>query len=245
MITVEANMKNSNEELIKSFKLLYLELERSNFIMSNDIITKILKFVTTNEPLFFAVKHANQNFDFNSIFNESMASGRIRMPDDDYKIIVLVTKILFDIDRGNIEYLNFLKNTFPRVNISDSFNDFCLGIVLPYVQAFERLLSQKDRVVDSGNSNVQYKNVPRELVDLLNSNIISISDQLVGDKTLSDETRREIYVILEGLYFAIESNNVMLIKSLWLGLKYALIANRAYTSQVKALENELRNYSII
>lgn len=64
-------MKNSNEELIKSFKMLYIELERSNFIMSSDIITKILKFVTTNEPLFFAVRHASQNFDFDSIFNES------------------------------------------------------------------------------------------------------------------------------------------------------------------------------
>ncbi len=83
------------------------------------------------------------------------------------------------------------------------------------------------------------------MVELLNGNIISISDQLVNDKTLSDEVRREIYVILEGLHFAVESGNVMLIKSLWLGLKYALIANRAYTSQVKAFENELKNYSII
>ncbi len=237
-------MKISNEELIKSFNLLYLELERSNFIMSNEIITKILKFVTTNEQLFFAVKHANQNFDFNSIFNESMASGRIKMPDDDYKIIVLVTKILFDIDRGNIEYLNFLKNTFPRKNISDSFIDFCGLIVFPYVKAFERVLSQRDRIVDA-DTNIQAKSLPRQLVELLNGNIISISDQLVNDKTLSDEVRREIYVILEGLHFAVESGNVMLIKSLWLGLKYALIANRAYTSQVKAFENELKNYSII
>ena len=237
-------MKISNEELIKSFNLLYLELERSNFIMSNEIITKILKLVTTNEQLFFAVKHANQNFDFNSIFNESMASGRIKMPDDDYKIIVLVTKILFDIDRGNIEYLNFLKNTFPRKNISDSFIDFCGLIVFPYVKAFERVLSQRDRIVDA-DTNIQAKSLPRQLVELLNGNIISISDQLVNDKTLSDEVRREIYVILEGLHFAVESGNVMLIKSLWLGLKYALIANRAYTSQVKAFENELKNYSII
>ena len=237
-------MKISNEELIKSFNLLYLELERSNFIMSNEIITKILKFVTTNEQLFFAVKHANQNFDFNSIFNESMASGRIKMPDDDYKIIVLVTKILFDIDRGNIEYLNFLKNTFPRKNISDSFIDFCGLIVFPYVKAFERVLSQRDRIVDA-DTNIQAKSLPRQLVELLNGNIISISDQLVNDKTLSDEVRREIYVILEGLHFAVESGNVMLIKSLWLGLKYALIANRAYTSEVKAFENELKNYSII
>ena len=237
-------MKISNEELIKSFNLLYLELERSNFIMSNEIITKILKFVTTNEQLFFAVKHANQNFDFNSIFNESMASGRIKMPDDDYKIIVLVTKILFDIDRGNIEYLNFLKNTFPRKNISDSFIDFCGLIVFPYFKAFERVLSQRDRIVDA-DTNIQAKSLPRQLVELLNGNIISISDQLVNDKTLSDEVRREIYVILEGLHFAVESGNVMLIKSLWLGLKYALIANRAYTSQVKAFENELKNYSII
>ena len=237
-------MKISNEELIKSFNLLYLELERSNFIMSNEIITKILKFVTTNEQLFFAVKHANQNFDFNSIFNESMASGRIKMPDDDYKIIVLVTKILFDIDRGNIEYLNFLKNTFPRKNISDSFIDFCGLIVFPFVKAFERVLSQRDRIVDA-DTNIQAKSLPRQLVELLNGNIISISDQLVNDKTLADEVRREIYVILEGLHFAVESGNVMLIKSLWLGLKYALIANRAYTSQVKAFENELKNYSII
>ena len=237
-------MKNSNEELIKSFKMLYIELERSNFIMSSDIITKILKFVTTNEPLFFAVRHASQNFDFDSIFNESMAGGRLKMPEDDYKIIVLVTKILFDIDRGNIDYLNFLNNIFPRVNISDSFIDFFFFFFLPYVQAFERLLSQKDRVVDA-EFNVQTKSLPRELVDLLNNNIISISDQIVGDKTLSDEIRREIYVILEGLCFAVESGNTMLIKSLWLGLKYALLANRAYTSQVKAFENELKNYSII
>ena len=126
----------------------------------------------------------------------------------------------------------------------DSFIDFCGLIVFPYVKAFERVLSQRDRIVDA-DTNIQAKSLPRQLVELLNGNIISISDQLVNDKTLSDEVRREIYVILEGLHFAVESGNVMLIKSLWLGLKYALIANRAYTSQVKAFENELKNYSII
>lgn len=237
-------MLNTNQELIKSFKNLYMELEKSNFIMSNEIITKILKFVTTNEPLFFAVKHANQNFDFNSIFNESMASGRIKMPEDDYKVIVLVTKILFDIDRGNIEYLNFLKNTFPRVNISDSFVDFCSMIVLPYVKSFERVLSQADRVVDT-KDNLKIEKLPRQLVDLLQGNIISISEHLFADKTLPVSRRQEIFVILEGLSFAVESGDAMLIKSLWLGLKYALLANKAYTSQVKAFENELKNYSII
>ncbi|MDE6967364.1 MAG: hypothetical protein K2P12_01785 [Clostridia bacterium] len=237
-------MWNKNQELIQSFKSLYAELEKSQFIMSNKIITNILKFVTSNEPFLFAFKHANENFSFESIYQEATANGKIKMPDDDYKIIVLVTGLLFAIDRGNIEYLSFLKNTFPRLNIADSFLDFCSGVVLPYVQAFERVLSQADRIVDAENQ-VHIKNMPRQLVDLLQNNIISISEQLVSDKTLPDVRRQEIFVILEGLSFAVDSGDVMLIKSLWLGLKYALLANKAYTSQVKAFENELKNYSII
>jgi len=66
-------MWETNQELIKSFKSLYKELENANFIMSNEIITKILKFITTNEPLYFAYKHASQNFNFESIFQEVAA----------------------------------------------------------------------------------------------------------------------------------------------------------------------------
>lgn len=237
-------MTNYNEQLKECFKSLYDELQKSNFIMSNEIITKILKFVTSNEQLFFIVKHANQNYDFNTIFNEAIAGGKIKLPDDDYKVIVIVTKILFDIDRGNIEYLNFLTTTFPRVNIGDSFVDFCVRIVDPYVQAFCRQLSHVDRKI-TVDSNVQTKAFPRQLVDILTNNIIAISDQLLADKSLQDTCRREIYVILEGMDFAIESGNVMLVKSLWIGLKYALNANKIFTSQAIAFENELKTYGII
>lgn len=240
----EADMQESNQQLIKSFKGLYKELEGSNFIMSNEIITKILKFITTNGALYFEYKHANENFDFDSIFNEAMSTGRLKLPDDEYKIIVFVTKLLFDIDRGKIDYFNFLKNTFPRVDLNDSYYDFCKSIVYPYVQAFEKLLSKAERVV-SVESVEQVKSMPRQLVEMLQNNIVSIYEQLAGDRTLSEIARQDITVILEGLNLSVENGNVVLIKSLWLGLKYALLANKAYTSQVKALENELKNYSII
>ncbi len=237
-------MLDSNQELIKSFQGLYRELEGSNFIMSNEIITKILKFITTNEPLFFVYKHANQNFDFDSIFNESMVTGRLKLPDDEYKVIVFVTKLLLDIDRGKIDYFNFLKNTFPRIDLNDSYYDFCKSIIYPYVKAFEKLLSVADRVVAIENVE-QVKSLPRQLVEMLQSNIVSIYEQLAEDRALSELARQEITVILEGLNLSVETGNVVLIKSLWLGLKYALVANKAYTSQVKAFENELKNYSII
>lgn len=238
-------MQNTNQELIKSMKGLYKELERSNFIMSTDIITKFLKFVTTNEATFFVYKHASQNFDFESVFSDAMTTGKLRLPQDDYKIVVLVTRILFDIDRGKIEYLSFLNTTFPRDKIQDSFVDFCYYIIYPYVLAYERLLSISDKVVVDAAEDIRTSKMPRQLVDLVQSNIISIYEQLAGDKSLQDNKRQEISVILEGLDIAVDIGNPMLIKSLWLGLKYALIANKAYTSQVKAIENELKNYSII
>lgn len=237
-------MWETNQELIKSFKSLYKELENANFIMSNEIITKILKFITTNEPLYFAYKHASQNFNFESIFQEVAANGRFKLPDDEYKTIVFVTKLLFDIDRGKIEYFNFLKNTFPRVDLNDSYNDFCKSIVYPYVLAFEKLLSKADRVVAIEGA-AQIQKLPQQLMDLFQSNIVSVYDHLQSVKSLAEPARQELIVILEGLSYAVENGNAMLIKSQWLGLKYALLANRAYTSQVRAFENELKNYSII
>ncbi len=82
-------------------------------------------------------------------------------------------------------------------------------------------------------------------MDLFQSNIVSVYDHLQSDKSLAEPARQELIVILEGLSYAVENGNAMLIKSQWLGLKYALLANRAYTSQVRAFENELKNYSII
>lgn len=238
-------MQATNQELIKSLKQLYMEMEKSNFIMSVDIITKFLKFVTTNESTFFIYKHASQNFDFESIFEEAMSSGRLRIPQEDYKVIVLVTRLLFDIDRGKIEFLTFLKNTFPNDKIQESYSSFCFNMIYPYVQAFERLLSQADKVVLDAAKNVQTKKMSRQLVDLLQGNIISIYEQLANDRTLQEGRRQELSAILEGLDVAVDSGNSLLIKSLWIGLKYALIANKAYTSQVKAMENELKNYGII
>lgn len=238
-------MQITNQELIKSLKSLYREMEKSNFIMSSDIIKKILKFITSNEATFFVYKHASQNFDFESVFSDAMSTGRLRIPQDDYKTIVLVTRILFDIDREKIEYLSFLNTTFPRDKIQDSYVDFCYNIIYPYVLAYERLLSLSDKMVVDATEDIHTNKLPRQLVDLVQSNIISIYEQLAADKTLQEGKRQEISVILEGLDIAVDIGNPMLIKSLWLGLKYALIANKAYTSQVKAIENELKNYSVI
>jgi len=143
-----------------------------------------------------------------------------------------------------IEYFNFLKNTFPRVDLNDSYNDFCKSIVYPYVLAFEKLLSKADRVVAIEGA-AQIQKLPQQLMDLFQSNIVSVYDHLQSDKSLAEPARQELIVILEGLSYAVENGNAMLIKSQWLGLKYALLANRAYTSQVRAFENELKNYSII
>lgn len=235
----------SNQELIRSLNQLYKQMEKSNFIMAVDVITKFLKFVTTNEATFFVYKHASQNFNFDDVFEEAIASGRLRLPQDDYKIIVLVTRILFDIDRRKIELFSFLNNMFPSDKIQESYSSFCFTMIYPYVQAFERLLSETDKVVLDVAKNVQSKKMSRQLVDLLQNNIVSIYEQFANDKTLQDGKRQEIYIILEGLDHAVDSGNILLIKSLWYGLKYALQANKVYSSQVKALENELTNYGII
>lgn len=237
-------MSNSNQELINSFKNLYCELKKSQFIMSNKLIVKILKFVASNEELKFSVDHANQIYNFADIYAQSTKNGRFVMPQDEYQVVVLVTGLLFNIDRGEINYLSFLQERFSGGTIAENFEEFCISVILPYITAFEKILSQDKKIVDV-ESQIQQSNLPKQLVELLEDYIISIGDQIMNDKTLQEQKKQDIYSILEGLNYSVEIGNTLLVKSMWLGLKYALTVSKTYTSQLKAFENELKNYGII
>lgn len=237
-------MSNNTQELINSFKSLLYEMQKSPFIMSNKVIVKILKLVASNEELKFVVDHANQLYNFSEIFDEAIVNGGFVMPAEDYKIIVLVTGVLFNIDRGNIDYLSFIKTYFPNNGVAESFNDFCDIVVCPYVFAFENILSNDNKIVNIETA-MQAKPLSRQLVDQLNEYIISLTEQIAFDKSIPDSKKDELFGILEGFNIAIENGNTIMIKAIWLGLKYALLFTKSFTSYIKLFEAELKNYDII
>lgn len=237
-------MSNNTQELINSFKMLYAELKRAHFIMANKVIVKILKFVASNEELKFSIDHANQIYNFAEIYSAATENGRLVMPTDDFKIIVLVTGVLFNIDRGNFDFLTFIKENFPNYDLAGSFNDFCDVMIYSYIVAFENILSMDSKVVNI-DGEVQNATLSRQLVDQLNDYIISMSDQIVSDNTLGEQRKNEFFALLEGFNYAIENGNTILIKAMWLGLKYALLYTKSYSSYIMMFENELKNYDII
>lgn len=237
-------MSNNMQELINSFKALFDEMQKAPFIMSNKVIVKILKLIASNDELKFVVDHANQLYNFSDLFNDSMINGNFIMPAEDYKIIVLVTGLLFNIDRGNVDYLSFIKTYFPNVGMAECFNDFCAAVIYPYVMAFERILSKDNKIVNI-DSDAQSAPLSRQLVDQLNEYIISLSEQIAFDKSLPDSRKDELFSILEGFNIVIENGNTITINAMWLGLKYALLLTKSFTSYIKLFETELKNYDII
>ena len=240
-------MANSNEKLIDGIVRLAVELENSSFILSQNSIRRLLRYVVSHSELKFIVDHSNTTYKYQDVLAEALTGTNARkfyLPHDDYKIISLTTGILFNIDRGNIDFLSFLKSYFKGNDVSELYQDFINVVILPYANAFKNLLSKSSNTIDIDDEEKTIT-FPKMFISQIDNIILSISKGLLDDRSVSDSVKEECMNILEGFYYVIENGYITLLKSMYIGVKNTLSQSKQFSSHLKSLEATLKDFGYL
>lgn len=226
------------------------KISNSKLIMFNAGLSNLLTYIARNKSLMDFIKDCNIAVDYRKEYYEATnlmnATVAFKMPADNRKIIALVTGILFDIDRGEIELYKFLKSYFDMGDINACYDRFVEQIIFPYCEAFIDYVNEVPLKLNVSNEPRQeQKNSFEVISEQVLPFIESVYSTIYGDSKLSDEQRADYLVILEGFCYALEQENSALIRYLWIGLKYTLKDYQLAMNYIGGIKIVLTNYGII
>ncbi len=240
-------MNDNKLQLINGLRKLTAELKSAQIILCQRTIKRMLKYIASNEELKFITSHCNGLASYSTLLSEASKGNNalaFALPSDPHKVICLVTGILFNIDRENIDFLSFLKTNFASNQAIGQFGEFCDYVMVGYVDAFEVLLLEDSLIVNVDEAPIS-ATIPPALIDKLSPFILAISEQILIDKSINECKREESLAVLEGICYVLEHGNSVLIKSMWIGLKYTINTSKVHASHLKGMENILSEFGLL
>lgn len=234
-------------EMCDVFKYLCDDIKVGNFIMSNNKIMQLLRYIASHQELREFVSRCNEIEDYTIEYNEatnSTLANIFKLPKNKIKIVTLVTGLLYEFDRGTVDIISFLKNFYPAENINDSFNLFCDYVIAPYADAFVSALDEKIEKVEVIDD-IETNNLTDSMKEQINPFLLSVTERVLVDRSISENKRKEFLSILEGMYYLIEIGNTTLLKPMWIGLKNTFGNTRNYNSEIAGMESILKVFSIL
>lgn len=224
------------------------DIKDGRFIMSSNNISQLLRYIASNKALIEYIEESNSVVDYNFEYNKAIiqvgTSKVFKLPQNNRKIVALVTGILYDFDRKTKNILLFLKEYFTANDIDVSFSMFCDSVIMPYIDAFADLVNNKQIVFEDADEE-QSLELSQTVREQLVPFIINLSELVVADMGLNESKRKEYLDILEGLCYIIEDCNTKILKAMWIGLKNTMQNFKLGSSAIKGIENILTTYSLL
>jgi|GEM_PF-4168698 len=239
-------MKNSSLALIRKCDAL----SSSKFLFSSRYITDLLRLIALDKEIFAISHDCMKGFDCKAEYNaaviETGSRETIRLPSNNRRIVALVLYILYGFDNDNTTILPFLERFYPAANPNASFETMSKSLIEPFKDALVDIIENgADISADYGEPDEQIVTVPDGAVHSIDNLVRNIHAKLASATDLEPAVKNDFAAIADGLYFAMTTKDVKLIKIVYLGFKYSLYFYRPLAREVKDVEASLKLFLII
>lgn len=237
----------ANESVMQAYTGLVArcnDFSKGRFIMAGNAIKGILRYLAANPSLMGYVAKCNTGVDYKKEFQAAIVGNSFKLPPSSRGVVALVTGLLYEFDRGTQSLHKFLKTFFKSDDIDQSFKMFCNSVIAAYVLAFKNVLDEKedDKQARFGEGDFVVQDIVKENVVPY---ITSLTELVVSDERLSDETKDDYITMLEGLYYAFEIASAKMVKVVWLGLRSVMDGYRSAYSYLDGMQALMQSYALI
>ncbi len=216
------------------------EVANSSYLLSGRAIQNLLKFVASTPCLTNYLAKCNSSIKLNETYNSIFGEATLNLPQDNMAVSV-VTKLLFDIDRNNIDMDKFLSAYYKYDDYSARYSHFCNTVLVTYAKAFGDVVSYKEKVVEAEEE----KKVDNVVKEEVSPYITKMSHIVEGDSLISDAKKDEIITLLDGLYYSFDTQRVKIVKAMWIGLLAVADKYKPLQSYIKEVKKILQTYALI
>ncbi|MDE7191721.1 MAG: hypothetical protein K2O35_04575 [Clostridia bacterium] len=217
------------------------EVANSSYLLSSRAIKNLLKFIASTPCLTNYISKCNSSIRLNETYNSIFGETSLNLPQDNMAVVSVVTKLLFDLDRNNIDMDKFLSAYYKYDDYSARYSHFCNTVLVAYAKAFGDVVTYKEKVLEAEEEK-KVDNVIKEEVAPYISKMTHIVE---GDSLISDAKKDEIISLLDGLYYSFDTQRAKLVRAMWIGLLSVSDKYKPLQSYLKEVKKILDNYALI
>lgn len=205
---------------LKQFNQACDEFASGKYILANIKIKAIINCVSQSPKLTDLITACLQDFDFNLAFQDSITEQGLQIPQGEKCITAYCFNILYNIDRGSINFLDFLSKYFSGEEITsgEEFKLFVDVIVAPFKTSVNKLYEDMYLMTESED----YQNNTFHKIE----NVAKCNLDIVDTLKLKEIAKDELSLLLNAFVTASDKNDLKTIYALMVGLEYFAKANK-------------------
>ncbi|MCX4363251.1 MAG: hypothetical protein OSJ74_07715 [Clostridia bacterium] len=217
------------------------EVAGSSYLLSARAIKNLLKFVASTPCLTAYLAKCNSSIKLNETYNSIFGENSLNLPVDDMAVVSVVTKLLFDIDRNNIDMDKFLSAYYKYDDYTARYSHFCNTVLVTYAKAFGGVVDYKERVIDAEEEKKIDNTIKEEVAPYISKMTHIVED----DELISDSLKDNIITLLDGLYYSFDTQRAKLVRAMWIGLISVADKYKPIQSYIKEVKKILDTYALI
>lgn len=220
------------------------EMIEGRFILSDTKVSNILKCIVKSEVLYNLYSVCMKDFKFKTILGRCLAEnsangGYFVMPEDEKEIVALVTCLLLEVDKKNINLQTFVtENFFSPDGYNISYNNFALTILVTYKTAIKNLIGvdENGNVEDVEDIDGEQLEIEEETIETdkntkillanLIMNIQELHNGINDDSKIKYSDKEELLIVLKALDRAVHLEELLIINALLVPLEHSLKKNK-------------------
>lgn len=237
-------MDESMQQIYAELAARCTRVKEGKYIMSGNTIASLLRYISSQPVLMSRLEKCNYGFMYSSELETAMSGGIFKLPLGSRKVVALITGLLFELDRGTINFHNFIKKYYRASGVDTSFDMFVNSVIMPYLMAFKNVLADESEdaaAEDAPDDNAVSEGVKEQLLPI----IMQFTEAVAADNAITDDAREDFFTMLEGLYYSLELSRAKMVKAMFLGLTGVMRDYKNGAHFIRAIATVLKQYAII
>ena len=240
---------HTKEDAFRLFDEAVTALINSNFIITQKPITDLLRCLVFSDMLRAFITDCKKGVDYESELTAAVSRNEqgyvFLLPNSNKRIIALVTGLLRDFDTGTRSLTSFMHDFCPANDNNLRYKLFCENVLLPYKKAFRQSFLYDIDTAEQSSDLDRHTVISETVLESGAPLFSALRTVFIGDNKLSQKKREDFLFLTDGLYYSLEKGDIRMIKTAWMGLKYALAGHKKAERKFSDISEFLALYALI
>lgn len=218
----------------------------SRLVIVERTIGVLLKNLASDPELMHVVGESASSTSYPSEYALATEGGVFKMPATGNKRVVgLTVGLLLQFDKHELSVIDFVTRYFPAPTSHESYTAFLDAVIRPFHKAFIALLNGENAIaVTEGAPEVRDESLPDNVKEEIAFWLKSLMQQVFLSDGADEGVRSDASDALKGMMYTLEFDNPLLIKVVWIAVRYTLGALNMGFRELNSIFEILRNYGI-
>lgn len=184
------------------------DMLNTQYILVQGRISAILKTIATSKILYNFFDRILQNFDYKETAKNctSVSEMRIKLPNSPQEIAAFVFCVLLDIDKQNIELIDFLQ-FFGGNDLNQSYKNFLKEFITPFKDSVLLALNEQQQKQQQQQQIIDKENQRKQMELNFERYMSTFIERIKSDTGLSPATKDDLILLCNKFIEAVKSDD--------------------------------------